>query len=69
MFNELRPLGFGAEGHPGVSVSRKIDEIKRVLDAIKIDRLRAAWRIAGKSQPFLAGKGVDEAGFPYVTSP
>src|SRR5437660_8932017 len=40
-----------------------------VVDPVKIDRLCATRSVAGESQPMLPGKGVDQAGLPYVTSP
>ena len=54
---------------PGVSISRKIDEVELPVDPVKIDRLRATRCVAGERQPFLPGQGINQAGLPDVASP
>jgi len=69
VLNQLLPIPGERERNPRVTISGKIYEIKRIVDTIKIDRLRATRCVAGESQPFLADQGIDQAGFSYVTSP
>ena len=69
LVDQLLPFLLVARRHPGVSVTREIDEVERAVDPVEIDRLRATRRVAGKRQPFLPGQGVNQAGLPDVTSP
>ncbi len=67
-FNELFPLERSVLGNPSVSVPWKIDEIMRTVDSIEVDRLRATGSVTGKSQPFCAREGIDQAGLANVTA-
>src|SRR5579864_5721464 len=69
VLNQLFPFPSDRRRNPRVTISGKIDEIKSVVDTIKIDRLRSTRCVAGESQPSLASQGIDQAGFSYVTSP
>src|SRR5215469_9584183 len=66
MFNELRPLGFGAEGHPGVSVSGEIDEVTIAVNTIEINRLGPTGCVACERQPTLSCQCIYEAGLADV---
>jgi len=66
--NEFLPFELVPQGHAGISISGQIDEVEGSVDAIKIDRLRSTRGIAGESQPFAPRQGVEQAGFPNVTS-
>src|SRR5580658_5211529 len=68
MFNELRPLALGRKGHPRVSITRQIDEIKIAVYTIEVDRLRATGCITGERQPAFPCKCIDQAGFADVAS-
>ena len=68
MFNELRPLGLGGEGHFGISITWKIHEIAIAIDSIEVDRLRTTWRITGERQPLFSCECIDQAGFSDVAS-
>ena len=62
-------------GYAGVTIPRKIDEIKRgadsrkIMNPIKINRLRTPRRAAGKRQPVVSSQRVNQAGLTNVTSP
>src|SRR5262249_49269865 len=63
------PFQHDCRGNPGIPIPREVDEKVMAIDLIKIDRLCSTRSVAGESQPTLPGKGVDQAGLPYVTSP
>src|ERR1035438_6535525 len=69
LLDQFLPFELVPYGHTGVSVSGQIDEVVGAVDAIKIDRLRSTRGVTGESQPFPPHQRVDQAGFPYVTSP
>src|ERR1035438_614680 len=68
MVNELRPLALRREGHPRVSIARKINEIKIAVYTIEVDRLRATGCITGERQPAFPCKCIDQTGFADVAS-
>jgi hypothetical protein len=68
MLNQILPFRNHRQRNPGVTISRQIDEVKRSVNTIKIDRLRPTWRIARERQPFLLCQGVQQTGLTYVTS-
>jgi hypothetical protein len=53
----------------GITISRKIDEVKGVIDTIKINGLCPTRCVAGESQALPPGESVEQAGLPYVASP
>jgi len=69
LFDQNLPLLRKLRGNPGIPISRKIDEIHSSIDPIKINRLCSTRCVTRESQLSLAGKGVDQAGLSYVTSP
>src|SRR5262245_46164657 len=54
--------------NPCESIAGKIDEVERFVDAVKINSLRTALRTAGNCQPFLPGKGVNQARLSDIAS-
>ena len=68
-FDQLPPLPGQVLGHPRITIPGEIHEIKRSIDSVKIERLRATRSATGESQPFTPHQGVNQAGLSYVTSP
>src|SRR4051794_31498442 len=68
LIDQLLPLQLMPWRHAGISIPRKIDEVKRPINPVEVDRLRATRGATGEGQPFLADQGVDQTGLPYITS-